>query len=115
MFNLELCSVLFCYLYRCFYKSQINTSEFLHRNKSRQNVNRPNGNVNNFNHQAEYNKHYCDLTNNVPNVTGQEYDIIDSNYNTIDDDRSQPSNNVVVMEGDYTSVEPDGHLTTTMN
>jgi hypothetical protein len=48
-------------------------------------------------------------------VPGQEYDIIDSNYNTIDVDRSQPSNNVVCMEGEYISVEPDGHLTTNIN
>ena len=41
--------------------------------------------------------------------------MIDSNYHTIDDDRSQPSNNVVVMEGEYVSVEPDGHLTTNIN
>ena len=45
-------------------------------------------------------------------MPGQEYDIIDSNYNTIDVDRSQSSNNVVCMEGEYASVEPDGHLTT---
>jgi hypothetical protein len=55
------------------------------------------------------------LTNNVPNVPGQEYDIIDSNYNTIDVDRSQSSNNVVCMEGEYISVEHDGHLTTNIN
>jgi hypothetical protein len=48
-------------------------------------------------------------------VTGQEYDIIDSNCNTIDVDRSQPSNNVVCMEWEYISVEPDGHLTTNIN
>jgi len=48
-------------------------------------------------------------------VPGQEYDIIDSNYNTIDVDRSQSSNNVVCMEGEYISVEPDGHLTTYIN
>ena len=48
-------------------------------------------------------------------MPGQEYDIIDSNYNTIDVDRSQPSNNVVCMEGEYISVEPDGHLTTNIN
>jgi hypothetical protein len=55
------------------------------------------------------------LTNYGPNEPGQEYDIIDSNYNTIDVDRSQPSNNVVCMEGEYISVEPDGHLTTNIN
>ena len=55
------------------------------------------------------------MTNNGPNVPGQEYDIIDSNYNTIDVDRSHPSNNVVCMEGEYISVEPDGHLTTNIN
>jgi hypothetical protein len=65
--------------------------------------------------QVERNRGYCDLTNNVLNVTGQEYDIIDSNYNTIDDDRSQPSNNIVCMEGEYISVEPDGHLTTNIS
>jgi N-acetylglutamate synthase/N-acetylornithine aminotransferase len=48
-------------------------------------------------------------------VPDQEYDIIDSNYNTIDVDRSQSSNNVVCMEGEYASVEPDGHLTTNIN
>ena len=48
-------------------------------------------------------------------MPGQEYDIIDSNYNTIDVDRSQSSNNVVCMEGEYVSVEPDGHLTTNIN
>jgi hypothetical protein len=48
-------------------------------------------------------------------VPGQEYDIIDSNYNTIDVDRSQYSNNVACMEGEYVSVEPDGHLTTNIN
>ena len=55
------------------------------------------------------------MTNYGPNEPGQEYDIIDSNYNTIDVDRSQPSNNVVCMEGEYISVEPDGHLTTNIN
>ena len=45
----------------------------------------------------------------------QEYDIIDSNYNTIDVDRSQLSSNVVCMEGEYVSVEPDGHLTANIN
>ena len=45
----------------------------------------------------------------------QEYDIIDSNYNTIDDDRYQPFSNIVCIEGEYVSVEPDEHLTTTMN
>jgi hypothetical protein len=65
--------------------------------------------------QVEGNRDYCDLTNNVLNVTGQEYDIIDSNYNIINDDRSQPSNNIVCMEGEYISVEPDGHLTTNIN
>ena len=48
-------------------------------------------------------------------MPGQEYDIIDSNYNTIDVDRSQSSNNVVCMEGEYVSVEPDGQLTTNIN
>ena len=48
-------------------------------------------------------------------MPGQEYDSIDSNYNTIDVDRSQPSNNIICMEGEYISVEPDGDLTTTMN
>ena len=48
-------------------------------------------------------------------MPGQEYDIIDSNYNTIDVDRSQSSNNGVCMEGEYVSVEPDGHLTTNIN
>ena len=33
----------------------------------------------------------------------------------IDIDRSQPSNNVVVMEGEYISVESDGNLTTNFN
>ena len=78
------------------------------------NVNRPNKNVNNSS-QVEYNRHYCDLTHNVQTVSGQEYDIIDSNYNTIDMDRPQPSNNVVCMEGEYTSVETDGDLTTNIN
>jgi len=78
------------------------------------NVNRRNENVNNSS-QVERNRHYCDLTSNVLNVPGQEYDMIDSNYNTIDDDRSQSSNNMVVMEGEYVSVEPDGHLTTNIN
>ena len=55
------------------------------------------------------------MTNNVQNVPDQKYDIIDSNYNIIDDDRYQSSNNMVVMGGDYTSVEPDGHLTTNIN
>ena len=45
-------------------------------------------------------------------MPGQECDIIDSNYNTIDVDRTQSSNSVVCMEGEYVSVEPDGHLTT---
>jgi hypothetical protein len=36
-------------------------------------------------------------------VPGQEYDIIDSNYDTIDVNRSQSSNNVVCMEGEYVS------------
>ena len=63
----------------------------------------------------ERTRHYCDLTNNVPNMSGQEYDTIDSNYNTIDVDRFQPSNNIVCMEGEYIIVEPDGHLTTTIN
>jgi hypothetical protein len=48
-------------------------------------------------------------------LPGQEYDIIDSNYNTIDVNRSQSSNNVVCMEGEYVSVEPDGHLPTNIN
>jgi hypothetical protein len=48
-------------------------------------------------------------------VPGQEYDIIDSNYNTIDVNRSQSSSNVVCMEGEYVSVEPDGNLTTNIN
>ena len=48
-------------------------------------------------------------------MPGQEYDIIDSNYNTIDDDRSQSYNNIICMEGEYISVEPDGHLTTNIN
>jgi hypothetical protein len=48
-------------------------------------------------------------------VPGQEYDIIDSNYDTIDVNRPQSSNNVVCMEGEYVSVEPDGHLTTNIN
>jgi hypothetical protein len=48
-------------------------------------------------------------------VPGQEYDIIDSNYNTIDVNRSQSSNNVVCMEGEYVSVQPDGYLTTNIN
>jgi hypothetical protein len=74
-----------------------------------QNARRTHENVNTSNHQVEYNRHYCDLTNNGPNVPSQDYDIIDSNYNTIDVD------NVVCMEGDYISVEPDGHLTTNIN
>jgi hypothetical protein len=61
---------------------------------------------------------YSDASNKI-NPTkfmpGQEYDIIDSNYNTIDVDISQSSNNVVCMEGEYISVEPDGHLTTNIN
>ena len=61
------------------------------------------------------NKHYCDLKNNVPKVPCQEYDIIDSNYNTIEMHRYQPSNNIMCMEGEYISVEPDGHLTTNIN
>jgi hypothetical protein len=28
---------------------------------------------------------------------------------------TEPSNNVVCMEGEYISVEPDGHLTTNIN
>ena len=72
-----------------------------------QNTRRTNDNTNN--------KHYCVLKNNVPSVPGQEYDIIDSNYNAIDDDRSQSSNNMVCMEGEYVSVEPDGHVTTHIN
>jgi hypothetical protein len=55
------------------------------------------------------------LTKNAPSEPGQEYDSIDSNYNTIDVDRSQPSNNISCMEGEYVSVEPDGHFTTSMN
>ena len=79
------------------------------------NARRTNENVNNSNHQVEYNRHYCNLTTNVQSVPGQEYETIDSHYNTIDVDRSQPSNNIVCMEGEYISVEPDGHLTTNMN
>ena len=56
----------------------------------------------------ECNRHYCDLTNNVPSEADQKYDIIDV-------DRSQPSNNVVCMKGEYISDEPDGHLTTNIN
>jgi hypothetical protein len=41
--------------------------------------------------------------------------IIDNNYNTIDVDICQLSNNTVCMEGEYISVEPDGHLTTNIN
>jgi hypothetical protein len=48
-------------------------------------------------------------------VAGQEYDIINSNYNTIDVNISQPSSNVVCMEGEYINVEPDGQITTNMN
>ena len=48
-------------------------------------------------------------------MPGKEYDIIDDNYNTIDVDICQPSNNTVCMEGEYISVEPDGHLTTNIN
>ena len=48
-------------------------------------------------------------------MPGKEYDIIDSKYNTIDVDRPQLSNNVVCMEGEYITVEPDGHLTTNIN
>ena len=48
-------------------------------------------------------------------MPGQEYDIIDSNYITIDVDSSQSSNNVVCMEGEYVSVEPDGQLTANIN
>ena len=48
-------------------------------------------------------------------MSGQEYDIIDSHYNTIEVNRSQSSINVVCMEGEYVSVEPDGHLTTNIN
>jgi hypothetical protein len=64
------------------------------------NVNRTNKNGYNSS-QVEYNRHYCDLTNNVPSDPGQEYDIIDSNYNTMDVNRSQPSNKIVCMEGEY--------------
>jgi hypothetical protein len=48
-------------------------------------------------------------------MPGQEYDIIDDNYYTIDVDICQPSNNTVCMEGEYISVEPEGHLTTNIN
>ena len=48
-------------------------------------------------------------------MTAQDYDSIDSNYNIIDVDRSQSSNNVVCMEGEYVSVEPERHLTTNIN
>ena len=89
-------------------------SAFFHRNKSNQSENSTNENANNTN-QTEPDRHYCALTNNVLNVPGQEYDIIDSNYNTIDDDRSQSYNNIICMEGEYISVEPDGHLTTNIN
>jgi hypothetical protein len=61
--------------------------------------------------KVEFNRHYCDLTNNIPNVPGQEYDIIENNYNIIDIDRPQ-YHNTLCMEGEYISVEPDGHLTT---
>ena len=55
------------------------------------------------------------MANTVPIVPDQEYDIIDNNYNTIDVDICQLSNNTVCMEGEYISVEPDGHLTTNIN
>ena len=89
-------------------------SDCFHRNKSNQSENRTNENVDHSN-QSEPDIHYCALTNNVQNVPGHEYDSIDSNYNTIEVDRSQPSNNIVCMEGDYISVEPNGHLTTNIN
>ena len=54
------------------------------------------------------------MTTNAASEPGQEYDSINSNYNTIDVDRSQPSNNIC-MEGEYVSVEPGGHFTTSMN
>jgi hypothetical protein len=38
-----------------------------------------------------------------------------SNRINPDVDRSQYSNNVACMEGEYVSVEPDGHLTTNIN
>ena len=91
------------------------TSGFLYRYKAILNARRTNDNVNNSNHQVEYNRHYCDLTTNVQSVPVQEYDTIDSNYNTIDVDRSQPSNNILCMEGEYINVERDGQLTTNMN
>jgi hypothetical protein len=90
-------------------------SLFLYKYKAILNARRTNENVNNYNHQVEYNRHYCNLTTNVQSVPVQEYDTIDSHYNTIDVDRSQPSNNIVCMKGEYISVEPDGHLTTNMN
>ena len=91
-------------------------SGFLYRYKAILNARRTNENVNNSNHQVEYNRHYCDLTNNVPSSEPvQEYDTIDSQYNTIDVHRSQPSNNVVCMEGEYIVVESDGQMTTNMN
>ena len=91
------------------------TSVFLYRYKAILSARRTNENVNNSNHQVEYTRHYCDLKTNVQSVPGQVYDTIDSNYNIIDVDRSQPSSNIVCMEGEYISVEPDGHLTTNMN
>jgi len=91
------------------------TSGFLYRYKAILNARRTSENVNNFNHQVEYNRHYCDLTTNAQSVPVQEYDNIDSPYNTIDVDRSQPSNNIVCMEGEYISVESDGQMTTNMN
>jgi len=78
------------------------------------NVNITNEKVNNSS-QVERNSHNCALTNTVPIVPDQEYDIIDDNYNTIDVDICQPSNNTVCMEGEYISVESDGHLTTNIN
>ena len=42
-------------------------------------------------------------------MAGQEYDIIENNYNTIDVDKSQ-YHNTLCMEGEYSSVEPDGHI-----
>jgi hypothetical protein len=48
-------------------------------------------------------------------VAGQEYDIIESNYNTIDVDKPQYHNNILCMEGEYSSIEPDGHMTTFIN
>ena len=87
---------------------------FLNYKAMQRHVNITNEKVNNSS-QVERDSHNCALTNTVPIVPDQEYDIIDSNYNTIDVDRFQPSNNIVCMEGEYISVEPDGHLTTNIN